>query len=71
MRESPFDCFYCLSMWIAAAFAAAAGSSWSERLLLWPALSGAAILLERATGPAPAAYFEDPVAPETAAAGKD
>ena len=40
---SLFDCFYCLSVWIAAAFACAIGDSWSERLLLWPALSGAAI----------------------------
>lgn len=61
---SLFDCFYCLSVWIAAAFACAIGDSWSERLLLWPALSGAAILLERATGPGPAVYFEDPVKPE-------
>ena len=43
------DCFYCLSIWIAVPFTFWAGSSWSERIVLWPALSGGAILLERAT----------------------
>lgn len=43
------DCFYCLSLWVAAPAAWVTGSSWKERLLLWPALSGAACLLERAT----------------------
>ena len=41
------DCFYCLSLWIAAAFGLALGEDWKERLFLMPALSGAAILLER------------------------
>ncbi len=56
------DCFYCLSLWIAIPFAWAIGQTWKERLLLWPALSGAAILLHRATiseSESPAAYFED------------
>ena len=58
------DCFYCLSLWIAAPFAWFLGGGWGERLLLWPALSGAAILLERATAKAPtiqepALYKED------------
>ncbi len=57
------DCFYCLSLWIAVPFAYFLGDGWSEQLLLWPALSGAAILLERVTSsPAsapPAPYFED------------
>ena len=57
------DCFYCLSLWIAIPFAWVVGQSWKERLLLWPALSGAAILLERATAPPKAEpaplYFED------------
>lgn len=44
------DCFYCLSVWVAAAFAWALAEDWKRGLLLWPALSGAAILLERATG---------------------
>jgi hypothetical protein len=43
------DCFYCLSVWMAVPFAWALGATWKERLILWPALSGAAILLERAT----------------------
>jgi hypothetical protein len=45
------DCFYCLSVWIALPFAFCIAESWREGLLLWPALSGAAILLERATAP--------------------
>ena len=44
------DCFCCLSLWIAAPFAVLLGENWRERLLLWPALSAAAILLERVTG---------------------
>ena len=43
------DCFYCLSAWVAIPFSFWAGSTWSERLVLWPALSGGAILLERVT----------------------
>jgi len=45
------DCFYCLSLWIALPFAFGIANSWREGLLLWPSLSGAAILLERATAP--------------------
>jgi hypothetical protein len=41
------DCFYCLSLWIAAPAAYGLGSRWMERLILWPALSAGAILLER------------------------
>lgn len=41
------DCFYCLSLWIAFPFAFLLGENWKERLLLWPAFSGAAILLQR------------------------
>ncbi|MEF8699663.1 MAG: DUF1360 domain-containing protein [Candidatus Accumulibacter sp. UW26] len=44
------DCFYCLSLWIALPFALLLGASASERVLLWPALSAGAILLERVTG---------------------
>lgn len=58
-----FDCFYCLSIWIAAPFAWLVGESWKERALLWPAISGAAILLERMTDRAeyvpPAMWTED------------
>lgn len=46
---SLLDCFYCLSLWVAVAFAYVLGEDWKERALLWPALSGAAILLERLT----------------------
>jgi hypothetical protein len=61
------DCFYCLSLWIAIPFAVLIGEGRKERLLLWPALSGAAILLERLTSkaePASPPFFaedqEDP-----------
>jgi hypothetical protein len=60
---SLLDCFYCLSLWVAAPFAYFLGESWKDRLLLWPALSGGAILLERLTSrreePPPAIYTED------------
>ena len=58
------DCFYCLSVWIAAPMAYLLGQSWTERALLWPSLSAAAILLERVTNKAPrvqpALFAEDP-----------
>ena len=57
------DCFYCLSLWIAAPLAYVIGKQWRERLLLWPALSAGSILLERLSRrkpEAPAAlFFED------------
>lgn len=61
---SLLDCFYCLSLWISAPIACFIGDNWKERLLLWPALSGGAILLERMTSreeqpPPPAFYVED------------
>lgn len=43
------DCFYCLSLWIALPLAFWLGTGWKERLLLWPALSGGAILFNRLT----------------------
>lgn len=54
-----FDCFYCLSLWVAAPLAWVIGTATEERLLLWPALSAAAILLERVTSAAevPTAHF--------------
>jgi hypothetical protein len=58
-----FECFYCLSIWVAAPLAIALGDGWAERLLLIPALSGAAILAERATARehAPSAlWYEEP-----------
>jgi hypothetical protein len=44
------DCFYCLSLWVAVPLAWLCGDTMIERVLLWLALSAAAILLERATG---------------------
>jgi hypothetical protein len=41
------DCFYCLSLWIAAPVAYLIGSHWRERFFLWLALSAGAILVER------------------------
>jgi hypothetical protein len=52
------NCFYCLSLWVAAPIAVWQGTSWQERFLLWPALSAGAILLERATMAKPV-YRED------------
>ena len=43
------DCFYCLSLWISAPLAILLGEKPGERILLLPALSAAAILLERVT----------------------
>jgi uncharacterized protein DUF1360 len=56
------DCFYCLTIWIAAPFAYWLGEGWKEKLLLWPALSAAGILLERigALRESAAPYFEEP-----------
>ncbi len=42
-------CVNCLSVWIALPLAAFVGSSWVERVVAWWALSGAAVLLDRAT----------------------
>ena len=56
------DCFYCLSIWIAVPVALLIGEGWRERILLWLALSGGAIVLERVTRRselAPASYIED------------
>lgn len=57
------DCFYCLSLWIAAPLALFIGESWRERVLLWPALSAGVILLERISrresSAPPAVYYED------------
>ncbi|MGH7836219.1 MAG: hypothetical protein ACREQC_00185 [Candidatus Binataceae bacterium] len=59
-----FECFYCLSLWVAAPFALLIASGWRERAILWPALSGGAILLERLSARAPVVapgyYAEDP-----------
>jgi hypothetical protein len=59
-----FECFYCLSLWVAAPFALALGESWEERGLLIPALSAAAILVERVTSPPMPNYVEDSEVPD-------
>ena len=41
------DCFYCLSLWTAAPVAWVIGATHTERVLLWLAASGGAILVER------------------------
>ena len=51
------SCFYCLSIWIATPFACLLADGWRHRLLLWPALSAGAILLERIT------FRSEPAAP--------
>jgi hypothetical protein len=43
------DCFYCLSVWIAAPLTLVVTRSW-DALLVWPALSAAACLFERIGG---------------------
>jgi hypothetical protein len=54
------ECFYCLSVWVALPLAWIIGQDAQERLMLWPALSGGAILLERVTAPpGPALYIEE------------
>lgn len=62
------DCFYCLSLWIAAPLGYLFVTAWTSRALLWLALSGGAILLERLTGhraAPPAAWREEPLETET------
>ena len=54
------DCFYCLSLWVGLAVALGiealdAAPALGATLLLWPALSGGALLLQRATQHADAA----------------
>jgi hypothetical protein len=56
-------CFYCLSLWVAVPFALLFARGWKECALIWPALSAAAILLERITAGrqavAPGYYVEE------------
>jgi hypothetical protein len=42
-------CVNCLSVWLALPLAWFVGAGWIERLVSWWALSGAAVLLDRAT----------------------
>jgi Protein of unknown function (DUF1360) len=57
------DCFYCLSLWVALPAALLTAQGWKLRLILWPALSGGAIILERVSSKneaaAPIIYTED------------
>ena len=57
------NCFYCLSVWVSAPFAFVLNDTWKGRLLLWPALSAGAIIIERTVhretyAPMPV-YYED------------
>jgi len=56
------NCLYCASVWVSLPFAFALGNSWKQRLMMWPALSAGAIIVERCihkeTTQA-AAYIED------------
>lgn len=60
------NCFYCLSLWMAAPFAFVLTPSWQDRLLLWPALSAAAIFLNRISESIPETtpYYEEPIREE-------
>jgi hypothetical protein len=67
MVRKMFACFYCLSLWVALLVALFLGETRRAKLLLWPALSGAAIWVERTAGNEPhadsnanAVYYEDP-----------
>jgi hypothetical protein len=53
------DCFYCLSLWVSAPVAWVIGQSVVERVLLWLAFSGGAILLERSTAEAVQADYKE------------
>ena len=57
------DCFACLSLWVSVPFALIVGTTWVEWALLWLALSGGAMLIERVTAkdaePPPAHFLED------------
>ena len=68
------DCFYCLSLWIAAPFAWLLGPDLRHCFLLWLALSGGAILLARPkqpTSPSSAPYWKEEDSPCHAADRRD
>src|SRR5271168_3796433 len=62
------DCFYCLSLWMAAPFAVWLGAGWVDSAVLWLALSAGAILINRfvdrpdlaESAPQAALYYEEP-----------
>jgi hypothetical protein len=68
------DCFYCLSLWVAAPLAFLLSRGWWERALLWPSLSAGACLLEQATNSnlrvLPAPFTEDPMNEENDRTGE-
>ena len=61
------DCFYCLSLWVAAPLALVLGETLAEQLLLWPAISAGAIGMQLTINgdgqdhgqELPATYLED------------
>ncbi len=58
------SCIYCFSLWVAAPVAFALGDGWWEKLLAWPALSGAALIVDQLThaathAPAAVEYLEE------------
>lgn len=57
------DCFYCLSLWVAAPLAWVVGETLTEQLLLWPAISAGAIgmqlVINRNGQESPVTYLED------------
>lgn len=55
---SLLDCFYCLSLWIAAPFAFVLCRDWLTAIVTWLALSGAASLLFQLTQKLPSAKGE-------------
>lgn len=60
-----WDCFYCLSLWIAAPCAALLAENWKEGCFLWLSCSAGAILIERSTNKgaltSPAAVYSEDV----------
>ncbi len=60
LAASFFDCFYCLSLWVALPFALALGEGVIEHIMLWLGLSGAACLLEHMgkLGAPPPMFYE-------------
>jgi hypothetical protein len=56
------DCFYCLSLWVSAPVSVLIVDGWRRWVLVWLALSGGAIVLERVTAGAiagPPTFRED------------
>ena len=57
------NCFHCVSLWVALPAACLLGRRWVERVFLWLAFSGGAILLQRVSrreyASPPALYYED------------